>query len=77
MTTPPRRVSEYRVGAKLSVVVPAEPAPMSVVIDNEGDAWQNRPGPERSEPWQSVTGEARTWVDLVAQRGPLKLVHLS
>jgi hypothetical protein len=66
----------YKVGAKLSVVVPSEPPALAVVIDNDGDAWQNRPGVERAEPWVSTAGETLSWVDLVATRGPLKLVHL-
>ena len=31
-------MSDYKVGAKLSVVVPPEPGPMSVVIDAGGNA---------------------------------------
>jgi len=68
--------SDYKVGAKLSVVVPAEPNPMSVVIDKEGDVWQHRPAPGVDRPWKSVTGEDRAWVELVAELGPVKLVHL-
>lgn len=67
--------SNYRVGAKIYVVVPDEPGPKSIVVDNEGDAWQSRPGPGVERPWKSTTGEERTWTELVAE-GSLKLVHL-
>ncbi|HEY2085483.1 MAG TPA: hypothetical protein VGH54_05540 [Mycobacterium sp.] len=68
---------DYKVGAKLSVVVPPEPGPMSVVIDAGGNAWQNRPGPDVQRPWKSTEGEEWSWVVLVSEQGPLKLVHLA
>jgi hypothetical protein len=43
-------VSDYKVGAKISFVVPIEPEPLSVVIDDQGVAWQNRPGLDEDEP---------------------------
>jgi len=69
-------MDHYKVGAKLSVVMPDEPGPMAVVIDKEGDVWQNRPGPEVEQPWKSVTGEERAWMELLPERGPVKLIHL-
>jgi len=66
----------YKVGAKLTMVWPDEPDAMTVVVDDDGDAWQNRPGPEVERPWKSVTGEERTWVELLTERGQLKVVYL-
>jgi hypothetical protein len=68
-------MSDYKVGAKISFVVPLEPEPMSVVIDEDGVAWQNRPGPDEDHPWKSTAGEVRAWAELVS-KGALKLVHL-
>lgn len=68
-------MSDYKVGAKISFVVPPEPDPMSVVIDDDGLAWQNRPGPGDEEPWKSTAGDERSWSELVS-KGDLKVVHL-
>lgn len=68
-------MSDYKVGAKISFVIPIEPEPLSVVIDDQGVAWQNRPGPDEDQPWKSTTSEARSWAGLVSE-GALKLVHL-
>ena len=67
--------SSYRVGAKIYVVVPDEPSPKSIVVDEADNAWQHRPGPGVQRPWKSTTGGERTWTELVAE-GSLKLVHL-
>jgi hypothetical protein len=48
-------VSTYKAGAIIRSVVPEEPDPMSVVIDDDGVAWQNRPGPDDGTPWKSTT----------------------
>lgn len=65
----------YRAGAKIRFVVPDEPPPTSVVIDDDGTAWQYWPGPDVERPWKSTTGEQATWVELVT-RGELKIVHV-
>jgi hypothetical protein len=66
----------YKVGAELWVTWPDEPDAMTVVIDKDGDAWQNRPGPGVERPWKSVTGEEKAWEELLPERGKLKVVHL-
>jgi hypothetical protein len=50
---------------------------MTVVVDSGGDAWQNRPGPDVEQPWKSTDGEERSWLALVSERGPVKLVYLA
>lgn len=68
-------MGDYKVGAKISFVIPIEPEPLSVVIDDDGLAWQNRPGPDDGEPWKSTAGDERSWSELVS-KGDLRVVHI-
>lgn len=68
-------MSTYKVGAKIRSVVPEEPDPMAVVVDDDGLAWQNRPGPDDEQPWKSTAGDERSWTELVSA-GDLRVVYL-
>lgn len=68
-------MSAYKVGAVIRSVVPDEPEHMTVVVDDDGLAWQNRPGPDDEQPWKSTAGDQRSWTELVS-KGDLRLVYI-
>lgn len=60
-------------------VLPEEPTDGSVVIDQDGDAWQRRELGDTPEGWSSVIhcSDLRgiTWADLVTKYGPVTVVY--
>ncbi|SFI80370.1 hypothetical protein SAMN05216275_10531 [Streptosporangium canum] len=58
--------------------LPEEPPYGSVVLDSDGDAWQNRGGPDG---WACIVDTAEftniSWARLNRSFRPLKVVHLA
>jgi hypothetical protein len=59
---------------------PPEPPVDSIVLDNDGDAWQRKLDSDAPDGWACIVHssdyEGRDWKDLVQNWGPITVVYL-
>jgi hypothetical protein len=65
---------------EISVEIPDEPPPRSVVLDRNGDAWQSRRNLMREPSWSRTAGDdwqgqSVSWPVLLVLCGPLRVLH--